>query len=198
MHRGSIFALCCFLAAATLPSFSADRLTGPTKRGATLAQAATSMLADMGQASWIRDGKSPHVIYVFFDPNCPYCHRVYESLRPQVQRAEVELRWIPIGILTTTSPGKAAALLEAPDPTAALHQNEQHFSVETGGLGGISEEPLPRDETLKRLDRNLALLRRSGNDAVPSLLFRDRQGEPYFIVGAPSRDALAEIVTQLE
>ncbi|MEJ2509073.1 MAG: hypothetical protein P8009_06285 [Gammaproteobacteria bacterium] len=40
-------------------------------------QLAASMLADITQASWIAEGKGPHVVYVFFDPNCPYCHKLY-------------------------------------------------------------------------------------------------------------------------
>jgi len=156
------------------------------------------MLRDIDQATWIRDGQSKRVMYVFFDPNCPYCRKVHDNLRVQVEFGEVELRWIPVGILMTTSLGKAAALLEAKDPTAALQLNEQRFTTESGGFGGISEEPAPRPDTLARLDRNLALLRRSGRNAVPSLLFRDRFGKANFIVGAPQQAALEVIVQNLE
>ncbi len=166
----------------------------PNKR----ATASASMLADIQQATWIRDGKSAHVIYVFFDPNCPYCHKIYADLRPQVSRGEVELRWIPLGILMTTSLGKAAAILEAKDPVEAFHQNERGFSQETGSYGGIAEEPLPQDETVKKLERNHALLKRSGHDAVPSLLFRSRDGGTHFIPGAPPAGVLNQIVRDLE
>lgn len=181
---------------ATVPA--ADRLTGPLLKGEAMQRAADSMLADIQQATWVRDGRSAHVIYVYFDPNCPYCRRVYDGLRTQVEFGDVELRWIPIAILTTTSPGKAAAILEAKDPTAALRQNEEHFSTETGSLGGIEEELLPRKDTLMRLDRNLALLRRSGRDNVPALLFRDARHQAQFIVGAPPEAALRKLVTDLE
>jgi thiol:disulfide interchange protein DsbG len=88
-----LFAAAFTLAAAPAPA--AERLAGPMLKGEALRQAAASMLADIGQASWVRDGQSAHVIYVFFDPNCPFCHKVYQDLRPQVERGEVELRWIP-------------------------------------------------------------------------------------------------------
>ena len=158
----------------------------------------TSMLADIQQATWIRDGKSAHVIYVFFDPNCPYCHKVFEMLRPQVQRGEVELRWVPIGKLMLTSLGKAAALLEDKDPTAALYRNERDFSRETGAFGGIEEEPLPREDTLRRLSANHALLRQSGSDAVPALLYRTKEGKANLVVGAPPAATLDAIVKSLE
>jgi thiol:disulfide interchange protein DsbG len=177
---------------------AADRLSGSLLQGGAMQQTAESMLTDIAQASWVRDGNSRHVIYVYFDPNCPYCRRVYDGLRRQVERGEVELRWIPIAVLTITSLGKAAAILEAADPTAALHRNEEHFSTETGSLGGIEEELLPRKDTLARLDRNLALLRRSGRDNVPALLFRNARHQAQFIVGAPPQATLLKIVSDLE
>lgn len=159
---------------------------------------AASMLTDIQKATWIRDGKSAHVMYVFFDPNCPYCHQVFEMLRPQVQSGAVELRWIPIGKLMLTSLGKAAALLEDKDPTAALYRNERDFSRETGAFGGIEEEPLPREDTLRRLEANHALLRRSGNDGVPALLYRSKDGKANLVVGAPPAATLDGIVKSLE
>jgi len=159
---------------------------------------AASMLADIKQATWIRDGKSAHVIYVFFDPNCPYCHTVYEMLRPQVQRGDVELRWVVVGKLMATSIGKAAAMLEARDPTEALHRNERGFSRETGSFGGIMEEPAPREETLRKLKANLDLLNRTGFDAVPALLFRTRDGKVDIIRGAPPAAFLEKLLKDLE
>lgn len=194
----AICVLCLGLLVAATPAGAAERLSTPLKQGAALSHAAASMLTDIQQATWIRDGKSAHVMYVFFDPNCPYCRRVHENLRPQVEFGEVELRWIPVGILMTTSLGKAAAMLEAKDPAEALHRNEERFSTETGSFGGIEEEPVPRADTLKRLERNLALLRRSGRDAVPSLLYRDKRGQARFVIGSRPAEALNEMVKELE
>ncbi len=161
-------------------------------------QAAAAILADIKQATWIRDGKSAHVIYVFFDPNCPYCHKVYEMLRPQVQRGEVELRWVVIGKLMETSVGKAATMLEAENPTEAFYRNERDFSQVTGKFGGIEEEPLPREETIRQLNANHALLNRSGFDAVPALLFRTKDGKADIIRGAPPAAFLEKLLKELE
>ena len=181
---------------------TAGNLTAAAAENPSKAEArqkvAASMLANIQQATWIRDGKSAHVMYVFFDPNCPYCHKVYEMLRPQVQRGEVELRWVVIGKLMATSIGKAAAMLEAKDPTEALHRNERGFSQETGSFGGIEEEPAPREETLRRLNANHALLNRSGFDAVPTLLFRTKDGKTDIIRGAPPAAFLEKLVKDLE
>ena len=188
-----LFAFPAFFMAAS-PAVAAEKTTAAEARQ----KAAASMLADIGQATWIRDGKSAHVLYVFFDPNCPFCHKVYEMLRPQVQRGEVELRWIVIGTLMTTSIGKAASMLEAKDPAEAFHRNERGFSQATGSFGGIEEEPLPRDDTLRKLSANLALLKRSGFDAVPALLYRTKDGKADIIRGAPPAAFLEKLVKELE
>jgi len=198
MIRTGFWFLIMSLALVSWPSTAAERLSTPLLRGEALTKAAQGMLDDIHQATWIQDGKSKHVIYVFFDANCPYCRKVFEGLRPQVEFGEVELRWIPVGILMTTSPGKAATMLEAKNPTEALYRNEERFTTETGGFGGIEEEPNPRPETLRKLERNLALLQRSGRDAVPSLLYRDKHGKAHFLVGGRPADVLQKIVADLE
>ncbi len=188
-----LIALLPFFLAGT-PAIAAEKMTAAEARQ----KAAASILADINQATWIRDGKSAHVIYVFFDPNCPYCHKVYEMLRPQVQRGDVELRWIPLASLMTTSLGKAATMLEAKDPTEAFYRNERGFSQETGSFGGIEEEPAPREDTLRKLKVNLALLKRSGFDAVPALLFRTKDGKADITRGAPPAAFFEKLLKELE
>jgi len=197
MLRRSLATLVTVFFLITAGNLTAAAAENPSKAEARQ-KAAAAMLANIQQATWIRDGKSAHVMYVFFDPNCPYCHKVYEMLRPQVQRGEVELRWVVIGKLMATSIGKAAAMLEAKDPTEALHRNERGFSQETGSFGGIEEEPAPREETLRRLNANHALLNRSGFDAVPALLFRTKEGKTDIIRGAPPAAFLEKLVKNLE
>ena len=198
LWRSIIALLFIMLVTAGVAASAAGNATAAQARAEERQRAATSMLADIRQATWIRDGKSTHVIYVFFDPNCPYCQKVFTMLRPWVERGEVEARWIPIGILMTTSPGKAAAMLEAKNPTEALYRNERGFSQESGNFGGGEEEPVPREETLRHLNANLALLQRTGNQAVPSLLFRTKDGQANIILGAPPRTLLEKLLKEIE
>jgi thiol:disulfide interchange protein DsbG len=97
-----------------------------------------------------------------------------------------------------TSTGKAATLLEAKDPTEALHRNERGFSQETGSFGGIEEEPVPREDTIRRLNANLALLNRTRFDAVPALLFRTKDGKADIIRGAPPAAFFEKLLKELE
>lgn len=161
-------------------------------------QVPATMLAEAPKSTWLRDGQSKHVIYVFFDPNCPYCHKLYEALRDPVALGETELRWIPVGVARESSLGKAAAILEAKDPIDAFHYNEQHFTLDDGKLGGIDEEFLPRQETLQKLADNLSLLKKAGAVAVPAMLFRTRDGVARYVPGAPPATTLEEILRSLE
>jgi len=39
------------------------------------------------KSTWIQDGKpdAPRVVYVFSDPNCPYCYKFWQAARPWVE-----------------------------------------------------------------------------------------------------------------
>lgn len=196
-RRSYLLLLALFLALAGDPSV-AEKIS-PQEQ--TLADArqkvAASLLADIGQATWIAEGKSPHVIYIFFDPNCPSCSQLHHSLQPWANRGAVELRWIPVGILMTTSYGKAAAILEAKDQRAALQENETKFNPATG-FGGISEEPLPTATTAKQLDVNTNLLKQVANMAVPTMVFRDKNNKAILVQGAPPAAVLEKIIKELK
>ncbi len=74
--------------------------------------------AKMEKTAWIADGKdsAPRKVYLFSDPNCPYCNMFWEQARPWVDSGKVQLRHIMVGIIREDSPGKSAALLAAKDP----------------------------------------------------------------------------------
>ena len=37
----------------------------------------TAVIKQAEQAKWIAEGQGKRVVYVIFDPNCPYCHKVF-------------------------------------------------------------------------------------------------------------------------
>ena len=63
---------------------------------------------------------APRTVYVFTEPKGPYCNKLWADARPWVDAGKLQLRHVMVGILTPTSAGKAAALLDAKDPAAAL------------------------------------------------------------------------------
>jgi thiol:disulfide interchange protein DsbG len=142
-------------------------------------------------ATWIAEGNGPRLVYIFFDPNCPFCHKLYQEARPWVGRDGLQLRWIPVGILMPSSAGKAAAILEAKNPLAAFRENEEKFGS-APKFGGIAES-LPSPETEQRLRRNAELLEQSRMPGVPAMLFREASGKIRIVDGVPSPRLLNEM-----
>jgi len=161
---------------------------GPVQR------AAASVLTDIDQTTWIAEGRGPHVAYIFFDPNCPYCHTLYENTRSWVQDGNLQLRWIPVGVLLTSSHGKALAMLGANDPLQAFYQNEEHYTRGNGGL----DEDFGNHEVEQRLAINEAVWNRLQLGVVPLMLFYNTAGEAVLIQGAPPKERLAQMLAQIK
>lgn len=181
----------------TLLSLSLMVASTSTAAGERMADVAKKMLNNIDQATWISDGKSTHVAYIFFDPNCPYCHSTYLNTRDAVKNNAIEIRWIPVGILTATSYGKAASIMDAKDPLTAFYQNEDHYARGEGG-GGIDEALDGTEKTQKALKMNAELLQLTGFNALPSILFHDKNNQAVIIQGAPSPEKLKIIVQNIK
>jgi thiol:disulfide interchange protein DsbG len=142
-------------------------------------------------STWIADGskKAPRVVYVFTDPNCPFCNKFWNEARPWVKADKVQLRHVMVGILGPTSPGKAAALLAAKDPAVALSQHE--LQQTSGGLKPLS--PIPA-EVHARLDANEKMMAQLGSSATPTIFYKDASGRLQKMQGAPSTEMLNQIL----
>ncbi|MHB8951082.1 MAG: thiol:disulfide interchange protein DsbG [Rhodoferax sp.] len=141
-------------------------------------------------SAWIADGakSAPRVIYTFTDPNCPYCNKFWNDARPWVKAGKVQIRHVMVAILGPTSPGKAAALLSAPDPQAALTQHEQK---QGGGAKPLAQIP---PKVSAQLDANYKLMQQLGFAATPTILYKDDDGYLKGMQGAPSADMLNQIL----
>ena len=141
----------------------------------------------------IREGTRPVRLYVFFDPNCPYCHDLYEALQPFIRRQAIGVRWAPVGILAMSSYGKAAALLESAHPAAALAAMEQGFH---GGRGAVRPERAT-PPVARGLLYNSRLFEAAGAEGVPFLVYKARGGRVHTVMGDPPAQALARIVARI-
>ncbi len=133
-----------------------------------------ALLQRLSHAHWVAQGSGPRVLYMIFDPDCVSCHVVFDELQPLIKAMDVTVRYVPVGYFTQSSPGKAAAILEAKDPLAAIMKNEREFNMER--FGGLNEV-LPSPATEKALEENLAILRATELVATPTLIYRSRQGK---------------------
>ena len=147
---------------------------------------------------WIEDGRkdAPRTVYVFTDPNCPYCNKFWADARPWVDGGKVVLRHILVGILTPSSAGKAAALLADKNPAGALaayerqHADSNRKTLASGrarpladdGFKPLADIPPTIQTQLAANERLMALL---GVQATPAMVWRDANGAMQVRTGAP-------------
>jgi thiol:disulfide interchange protein DsbG len=145
----------------------------------------------LASSTWIRDGKAdaPRIVYMFSDPNCPYCHRFWAAARPWVDAGKVQLRNLLVGVIKPDSSTKAAAILGASDRTAALEQNERNF--EKGGITPAASVP---PDVRKILGTNQALMAELGFQGTPGIIYQDEKGLVQRLTGMPQPDALGKIL----
>jgi thiol:disulfide interchange protein DsbG len=116
-----------------------------------------------GELQYIAEGEG-RPVYVVFDPNCPYCHQLWRSLREVAASGKVQVRWVPVAILSESSKNLAAALYQTKSPLASLTEL---------GLGSLGAAPVIEKASADALARNLLLLRDTGYTGVPTLLWKE-------------------------
>lgn len=148
---------------------------------------AKEMLGKLERSTWIADGssKAPRIIYMFSDPNCPYCNMFWKQARPWVEAGDVQIRHVLVGMLRQDSVEKAAALLNAKDPQAALHNHES--AGKASQLQGLKKIPA---SIRQQLDNNLGLMAEMGVAATPAIFYLNENGQLRQQRGAPSPDVL--------
>jgi thiol:disulfide interchange protein DsbG len=182
------------LAAACLVAAPAFASAAPTTVTATQWKA-------LEASHWLEDGRAsaPRTIYMFTDPNCPYCNKLWTDARPWVEAGKVQIRHLVVGILTPTSNGKAATLLNGPNPAKALAEYEkgQSFStaqmIASGKVHALNAEVLqplapvpPRIQST--LDANKNLMLSLGLEATPAVVWRDERGQFQILQGIAPED----------
>ncbi|MBN5086513.1 thiol:disulfide interchange protein DsbG [Stenotrophomonas maltophilia] len=147
--------------------------------------------AELESSTWVLDGKAsaPRVIYAFADANCPYCHLFWKAARPWVDAGKVQLRHVLVGVIREDSPNKAAAILGAPDRSAAFRENENKFD-----RGGITPAKSIPADVRKALDENQMLMTALGFRGTPGIVVRDEDGALKKYNGMPRPEKLPEVL----
>jgi len=152
-------------------------------------------LLALQQAHWVAQGSARprHVLYIFIDANCPYCHELWIALQAYY-RDGLQVRDLFVGVIAPSSPGKAAAILDAPDPAAALREDELHWGSRSDGGGGIAPVAQPSAADAAVLAHNLALMQGFGFPGTPGVVYLDARGQLHVLEGSPGQDQLSQIV----
>lgn len=167
-------------------------LVAPLAHGASGPEPyADAVLQHVQQTTGVPVGSGQRVVDVFFDPNCPYCHTLFDALKPWVGKQGLEFVWIPVGVLAPSSGPKAAAILQAQDRVAALERNERDYDLnpQAGSGGGIVPAKQVDATTRAVLARNKDVLQLAGPYfAFPLMVWRDKSGHAQMFLGAPRDD----------
>lgn len=135
--------------------------------------------ADIEQANWITLGdKTAPVMYSFIDPQCPHCKELINGFKKAgvLDNGQLQLRLIPVGMLSEESLYQSAFLLAS--PTAALDLLK---------LVEGNQNAVPVDKNLPTLgvEKNLSLMQRYKIDVTPFSVYRNKKGEVKILRGKP-------------
>ncbi|WP_280570422.1 thiol:disulfide interchange protein DsbG [Chromohalobacter sp. 296-RDG] len=135
---------------------------------------------------WILDGDraAQRTVYVFTDPNCPYCKRFWEAARPWVEAGDVQLHHIMIGVLKSDSPAKAATLLGADDPAEAFAAHNRGDEAEPSAQPADIEQQVQDNNTL---------MRSLGLRGTPAIVYR-RDGKLEVAQGMPDEEKMRAVM----
>ena len=137
----------------------------------------SKLVAALAPDPWLVDEGAPTapLIYVYADPNCIYCNKLWNDLRPYVKSGKVRVRWALLDFLKPTSKGRAAAILSAHDRAAALAQDETRFDKdqEEGGIEELRPVPLDIDNVLTM---HTEQMQEAGDMGTPTIIFQGQSG----------------------
>ena len=163
------------------------QITGPALAGAW---------SKLEKSAWVAEGaKQPkRIIYEFTDPNCPFCHLFWLANQPYLKEG-LQVRHVLVGIITPSSKYRAAAILEAADPSAAMTKNERDYNTKgpEDKAGGVAPLSNPKPATLAKLSANKKLMQSLGVTGTPGIFYKDANGKVKRIVGLPPLSKLGTI-----
>ena len=112
--------------------------------------------------------------YVAFDSQCPDCIRLFERIKPILNR--VNLIWCPVAFLNIHSDPQGALMLIDQDPAAKFMEQHDHFR--DSGFRGFRYDitKIPED-VRNKVWTNTKLHRRCGCRAVPYGVYRNTKGQ---------------------
>jgi len=175
-----------------LAIFSVGHAAGATADHAGPAPRHADVFTQLEKADVVREGpaQSAHVLYVFFDANCLYCHLTWKALQPY-ETAGLQVRWVPVAYQQPSSVGRAAAIMQAPDRAAALRMNELRYDASKYD-GGIEPAVTVSPAMAAQLQANTRLMQTIA-PGTPVLVWKDAAGKVRVKVGVPRLSALPGI-----
>ncbi len=183
-------------AKAVLPHAANASITVPpsaASRIAHLNQALAAVQDATGIFPWKPLIGGKHNLYMFVDPNCIWCHRLFLLVKlheAEFHMANVTPIIVPVGFMNSSSLGKAATLILEGWP--AYVKAETGYSVNTREGGVVPSTNSTALAQAKRLNHILSTM--SKRVGTPTLLWRAGNGNPYYRTGLPTPVILLRIL----
>lgn len=144
---------------------------------------------EIEKANWISLGKKDApALYTFIDPECPHCHDMLSDIRKSgyLEKGLLQLRLIPVGLMSEDSLAEASFLLASPNAQEVLYKH----------LDGDKKALLAdKGVNTQGVQRNMALMQDWKLDVTPFSVYRDTTGNIKILKGRPND--LKKLVTEL-
>lgn len=112
------------------------------------------------------------ITYVFFDPRCPYCHKLYQNTRAAA-KAGKSIKWIPVNTLGDEGVGLSALTLRQGRPGLDDLSNGR-----MGKGGAIPVSTKERADIQANTQLLKAIVQQAGLPAAtPTIVFQDLNGK---------------------
>ena len=179
-ERRRLLGLAATLTAAvfTSPARAQSPAAAPAPLPPPDARAMLEQFEKSGRGFDMRPGvKAATTVYVVFDPQCPWCAKLWDSAKPIAER--VRFVWLPVAVLNPRSEPQGAAILAAANPVETMEANEARLPK-----GGLPIDTLaPPMAAREDVWSNSRIYRRTGGRTVPFAVYRDAQGQAVIIPG---------------
>ena len=132
-------------------------------------------------------------LYIFFDPNCPYCAKLWSSKVGSRSVSDLPAVWIPVAYLDKSSSGKAVTLLRGARKDW-LAANFSGFDYER--RSGAILPSAPNSTEQRTLNRALAVWENLGAGS-PLMVWRATDGKIFSFIGLPREERLKELLSDV-
>lgn len=139
------------------------------------------MFADIEASNWVALGSATApVVYMFLDPQCPYCHDFMKTLQKDIEGGRVQVRMIPVGFRDETR-AQAALLLAVPNAQERWFRHLDGDKEALPPTPGINEQGV---------ERNMAVMQSWKLNVTPLSVYRAQDGKVKIVQGR-ARDVKA-------
>lgn len=126
--------------------------------------------------------------YVFFDPQCPHCNKLWENAQSDLVK-DVSIVWIPVAFLNDKSLPQGATILSSGNSRQTMAEHEK--SMSDGGTG-IAVSSVINPAGLEKIRTNNAIFESIGGNSVPLVFRASSKGEILKVSGELTPEFLKE------